>query len=256
MFLQMKKEPSMTRIQYSGYDIVARARGQEPLFFRQYGSYQGEWLLVSRDSENYFIYKDGFGSCSGCDSLEAAHGYGDNDAFGSDGFIPGDKSVLEFIEAYKPFITIPKAKMYELIKNPAEFKAVFPANIDYDFTITDLDTAVLQVSLLVKSELGIITPQELLQIDNSERKREAIEKYGEEKLMDDLNGEVLDTEGDNKLVKVPQQTGEDFVFVNVKDSSTPRRYLLRVPPTTKTVKEGIAWTFNMKTEEYNPTQET
>ena len=45
-------------------------------------------------------------------------------------------------------------------------------------------------------------------------------------------------------------------MVKVKDSTTGEIYLLRVPPTMKTCKEAVAWTFGMTAEEYVLEKET
>jgi len=45
-------------------------------------------------------------------------------------------------------------------------------------------------------------------------------------------------------------------YIKVKDSSTPREYHLRVPPTITDADEGVAWTFGLDAGDYKPTQET
>jgi hypothetical protein len=45
-------------------------------------------------------------------------------------------------------------------------------------------------------------------------------------------------------------------YVQVQDASTPRQYLLRVPPTVQTAAEAVAWSFQLAVEEYHPGQET
>jgi hypothetical protein len=37
---------------------------------------------------------------------------------------------------------------------------------------------------------------------------------------------------------------------------TRRTYWLRVPPSTRTAKEGVAWTFGLQAEAYAPVRET
>lgn len=245
----------MTRVRYSSYDIVARARKQTPIYYEEFGSYRGEWILVSCDDENYYIYKDYYGSCSGCDSLEDEAGYSDDAEFGSSEFTMGSEQVEKFIANYPPFAVIPKATMITMVKEGRAQQA-FPANIRDGYSEITLDDAIKQTSLMVKSLEGFITGPELLEINNMERRREAIERFGgEDVFMDAIGGDVIDTEGENRLVRL-ERDPEPFVYVNVQDSSTSRRYMLRVPPTTKTVKEGIAWTFDLKPEEYNPSAET
>jgi len=54
----------------------------------------------------------------------------------------------------------------------------------------------------------------------------------------------------------PHRREEPWVFVQVTCPSTGRQYCLSVPPRTKTVQQGIAWTFGMLPEEYSPDHET
>jgi hypothetical protein len=49
---------------------------------------------------------------------------------------------------------------------------------------------------------------------------------------------------------------EPIMLVKVKDPSTGLIHLLRVPPTMRTCREAITWTFGMTGEEYNPIVET
>lgn len=49
-------------IESMGYDILCRA---------EVGSYQGDSLAVVRDGERYGLVTFGWGSCSGCDALQA-----------------------------------------------------------------------------------------------------------------------------------------------------------------------------------------
>ena len=47
-----------------------------------------------------------------------------------------------------------------------------------------------------------------------------------------------------------------IAFLQVKDSSTGKRYFLKVPPDMESVQEAKAWTFGLEKEEYNPEIET
>lgn len=247
---------SVKRIEYDGYEIVALARGQEVVYFRQFGSYQGEWLLVSHKDETYYIYKDSHGSCSGCDSLEAANldRYGDEP-----GVLPDDIDLLKFIEDYQPCSELSREVAVSFILR-GEFLELFPANIrtyEYgDISAEGLAGAALQVALLIKSREGIIKAREILDIRNAEQRREAMDRYGTEHCMNDLDATVLHTDGDNYLCSLERPGEELFVFLNVKDTSTPRRYLIRVPPTMERVKQALAWTFDLKEEEYVLEQES
>ncbi|MFD4433505.1 DUF6745 domain-containing protein [Nocardia sp. NPDC058497] len=54
---------------------------------------------------------------------------------------------------------------------------------------------------------------------------------------------------------------ENVVIVEVVNSTlepdgSNRTYWLRVPPTTRTAREGVAWTFGLAAEAYEPVQQT
>ena len=56
-------------------------------------------------------------------------------------------------------------------------------------------------------------------------------------------------------------TPGDVVMVEVVNSTpepdgTSRTYWLRVPPATRTAKEGVAWTFGLTAETYEPERQT
>ena len=49
---------------------------------------------------------------------------------------------------------------------------------------------------------------------------------------------------------------ENIRLVKVRDSTTKRFYLLRVPQTVWTCKQAVAWTFGMEEDDYIPIKET
>lgn len=226
---------------FNSYDLVARVNGQTPIFYRMFGSYQGEWLMIGADKENYYIYKDYYGSCSGCDSLEAE-----------------DPQTLEdakkFAEGYPPFAVVPK----EVMKNKAvngTLREIFPANLEISLDgETTWEALVEEISVIVKSLEGVVSAKEILSLKNLEIRREAVDRYGEERFMEDLGAEIIDKNNDNYLMRVEQEP--PFVFLKLKDSSTDRRYMLRVPPEIKSVLGGIAWSFGLEENDYKPEVET
>ncbi len=238
---------STAPIPWDSYEVVAAARGQTPVYFRQFGSYQGEWILVSHASGIYFIYKDYYGSCSGCDALQSENIDGDADLTSA--------KVQEFIAAYPPFAELPN-DVAVLLSMQGSLLEAFPANIREDIAEGGLADAVAQVQLLIKSREGVIKAREILDIRNAEQRREATERYGPAEMMNDLGGDVIDQDGDNLLITLSREGTDPFVFANVKDSSTPRRYLIRVPPTMRRVREALAWTFQLTEAEYVLEQES
>lgn len=228
----------------TGYPMVAGVRGQEILLYQQFGSYQGEWMMLARNPDTFFIYKDYYGSCSACDSYEAA-----DFGWGNEG-IPMDKA-LEFAKDYKPFIEVPKATMRNLVQKGTLGK-ILPANIRDTYSDVDLPSFTRDMMLSVKlSENMDVTADDILAAPNQELKQRALKIFGYERFVDEVEMKEIHRDGENALLRKG-----DIVFAYVKDSSTPRRYLLRVPPTSKTVHDAIAWTFGMRPADYRPLIET
>jgi hypothetical protein len=236
----------------NSYEIVAWARGQEPLLFEQFGSYQGEWLLLSYKDGEYQIYKDYYGSCSGCDSWEAwdGHDMRDDDY----NLIPPTREkAMEFAKDYKSFIEIPAATAAKLAKN-GTFIKVLPANIrdSYGMEDANIDAWAKDAELIIKLKEGLkITKDDILSCRNQEVKQKALKQFGYEQFVEETGSKELDRTGEDALIDVG-----GVIFLSVKDSSTDRRYLLRVPDNMKRVRQAKAWTFNVSEAEYAPLIET
>jgi hypothetical protein len=88
-------------------------------------------------------------------------------------------------------------------------------------------------------------------IDNIELRRFIVEAHP--KFIDKMTSKVISVENENRLLEF---NGETFrLWLWLKDASSNKRYLLTVPANMKSVKEAIAWTFNMAVEEYQPIRE-
>lgn len=230
------------------YEIIPWANNQQSIYYKEFGSYQGDWLMVTTDGEEYQIYKGGYGSCSGCDSYEAEFGYSMDDLG-----IPELKvKALNFAKDYIPFAKIPRGTMRNLLGKET-LGQILPANFRRDlYDVENWDEIIEEISINIKLIEGLeITPGNILKCRNAEIKQKALKAMGYEKFVELTKPEVLDIDGNNKLLKI-----DDIVFVYLKDSSTPRMYLLRVPPNMKDVKSAVAWTFEMEKEEYTPLIET
>lgn len=224
---------------YNSYRIIAEIRNEKVLFYEEAGSYQGDWVMLAYKNGKYLIYKDYYGSCSGCDSLQANSPETPSEA-------------KEFAKDYKPFIQIPEKVAVRLSKKN-ELITILPKNIrDEGWTDITWPAAIVEFQKIILFHQKQLEPlKDALSIKNIEVRRFLIENYGEEKFMDDLEAEVIEENGENKLMKI-----DDFVFLQLKDSSTPRKYMLRVPPEIQSVLEGVAWSFDLKPEEYEPLKET
>jgi len=111
--------------------------------------------------------------------------------------------------------------------------------------------------LIIKLAEGNLQAREILNCNNQEIRRYLIENYGFEKFVRGVGGRTLHKDGESQLIRISAtKLSEPIVVVKVKDASTDKTYLLRVPPTTKTCKAGIAWTFGLTEEEWNPVKET
>ena len=64
------EKPTKIKVQDYG-DMLAKVFDMTLVAYQTYGSYQGEYLAVLEDNGVYKFYIDSYGSCSGCDWLEA-----------------------------------------------------------------------------------------------------------------------------------------------------------------------------------------
>lgn len=222
------------------YDIVAWALGHETVLYEEFGSYQGEWLLVSFNDGLYYIWKGYYGSCSGCDSYEAK-------GLGSE---TTRERAKEFAKDYDHFLEVPRETILKLIAG-RKLLEIFPANIRDDLG-APIEDVVGEIGLTIKLRENVdVTPADIVACKNQELGQMALKRYGYEKFIADAEAEIVSSSGESNLLNV-----HGIKFVSVKDSSTSRRYLLRVPPGMEKCEEAIAWTFGMKAAEYQPEVET
>jgi hypothetical protein len=111
-------------------------------------------------------------------------------------------------------------------------------------------------------ERFVLRPETLAREDflnepNVEVRRVLQERMGE-RFVAELGGVVLDTGPSGTLYEVvlPDDPERVARYVQVRDASTERWYFLRVPPTTQTAAEAVAWTFQIGVYDYRPAQET
>lgn len=233
-----------------GYPMVAEVQGHRVLFYRQFGSYQGEWLLFSYMDEHFFIWKDWYGSCSGCDAIEGKFSWSDRP------LAIDDPKVVEFCKTYKPFLKMTASAAARIAEEKGTLGHLIPANLR---TELDSDEANIgrQFALIVKGEVGTITAPEILEIDNQETRRIAIERFNPELFVRDTGAEAIHREGESFLYRITRPgEEEDFVFLYVKDPSTERRYVLRVPPDMRRVNQARAFTFGLPEDSFVLSEET
>ena len=106
-----------------------------------------------------------------------------------------------------------------------------------------------------------LTTDMVLKEENQEVRRVMLERYGYDRLLKELGAMEESSDRFGVLYSTTRLgeylDGEDKVakFVLVNDSSTDRRYVLRVDPNSKTAHDGVASTFGRTAEQYNPIQE-
>jgi antitoxin component YwqK of YwqJK toxin-antitoxin module len=105
--------------------------------------------------------------------------------------------------------------------------------------------------------LNRLTAEDILRVRNARVRRFCLEELGYERFLTQMPHEILHKEGDYEFVRIDWHKREEPIYlVKVKCPSTGAFYTLRVPPTSKTIKEAVAWTFSMRVDEYLPQLET
>jgi hypothetical protein len=103
-----------------------------------------------------------------------------------------------------------------------------------------------------------LTRQDFLSETNVEVRRIIEERLGSERFIALLGGRCIDQSRRGKLVEIELPDDPERVahYLQVRDSSTNRRYYLRVPPSVMHADEAAAWTFGLDAATYQPDQET
>lgn len=105
-----------------------------------------------------------------------------------------------------------------------------------------------------------ITADEVLATSNVELRRVLLERMGYERFLREADARVLDRDrdpgGERRLLMVRLHGDEPLVCVAVFCPSTGRRYVIRVPPETRTCRQAVAWMAGFDDpEDYRPVQE-
>lgn len=105
-----------------------------------------------------------------------------------------------------------------------------------------------------------LTVEEIVNQYNLEIRRVMLERYGIEKFITDSGAELLNKDEFGMLYRM-EMRHDSFNMVRVlnrtpEPDGTFRSYFIAVPPTMKTAREAVAWTFQMDGDEYNPLVET
>nr|WP_234364981.1 hypothetical protein [Streptomyces sp. RTd22] len=111
------------------------------------------------------------------------------------------------------------------------------------------------------ARLGELTPDRIRAEENAELRRVMLEHYGYDRYLDESGAQPVHRDETGVLWRIDLAADEPVVMVEVVNSTpepdgTHRTYWLRVPPRTRTAREGVAWTFGLDAETYVPERET
>lgn len=102
-----------------------------------------------------------------------------------------------------------------------------------------------------------IDVQRVLGEQNIELRRALVTLMGYSRFVAECKAQVLDKDIDGggqprRLLKIAQRDDEDIYLIEVTDPSTGRQYHLRVPPTTRSCREAVAWGYGLPADRYAP----
>ncbi|WP_422129345.1 DUF6745 domain-containing protein [Streptomyces misionensis] len=111
------------------------------------------------------------------------------------------------------------------------------------------------------AELDGLTPRRIREEENAELRRVMLEHYGYDRYLKESGAKPVQRDETGVLWRVELPGDEPQVMVEVVNSTpepdgTHRTYWLRVPPRTRTAREGVAWTFGLEEAEYAPQRQT
>lgn len=111
------------------------------------------------------------------------------------------------------------------------------------------------------AELTTLDPARIRTEENAELRRVMLEYYGYDRYLAESGAEPIGKDETGILWRIALDDDEDVVMVEVVNSTpepdgTSRTYWLRVPPNTRTAKEGVAWTFGLDAQTYEPLKQT
>ncbi|MEU3573249.1 DUF6745 domain-containing protein [Kitasatospora sp. NPDC036755] len=109
--------------------------------------------------------------------------------------------------------------------------------------------------------LAEVTVERIRTEENAELRRVLLEHYGYERYLADSGAEPVHRDETGVLWRIVLPDDEPVVMVEVVNSTpepdgTHRTYWLRVPPSTRTARAGVAWTFGIPESAYHPRRET
>ncbi|WP_318209795.1 DUF6745 domain-containing protein [Streptomyces sp. SJL17-1] len=109
--------------------------------------------------------------------------------------------------------------------------------------------------------LAGLTPERIREEENAELRRVMLEYYGYDRYLASSGARHQHRDETGVLWRIELADDEDVVMVEVVNSTpepdgSHRTYWLRVPPATRTAREGVAWTFGLHPDVYEPLVQT
>ncbi|GGN61966.1 hypothetical protein GCM10010112_19700 [Actinoplanes lobatus] len=111
------------------------------------------------------------------------------------------------------------------------------------------------------AELPSLTVDRVRRETNAEIRRVMLEHFGYERYLSEAGATQINSDETGTLWLLHLPGDEPLVMVEVINSTpepdgTSRVYWLRVPPQTRSAREGVAWTFGLTEQEYQPLIQT
>ncbi|MEU2155162.1 DUF6745 domain-containing protein [Streptomyces sp. NPDC019396] len=109
--------------------------------------------------------------------------------------------------------------------------------------------------------LASLTPERIRTEENAELRRVMLEFYGYDRYLAESGARPVHRDETGVLWRIALADDEDVAMVEVVNSTpepdgTHKTYWLRVPPATRSAREGVAWTFGLDAAAYEPLRQT
>ncbi|MFI0448600.1 DUF6745 domain-containing protein [Actinomadura sp. 6N118] len=111
------------------------------------------------------------------------------------------------------------------------------------------------------ASLDGLSPARIDAEENAELRRVMLEIFGYDRYLAETGARPVHKDETGVLWRIDLPNDEPIAMVEVVNSTpepdgTYRTYYLRVPPATRTAREGVAWTFGVDEADYHPERET
>lgn len=106
-----------------------------------------------------------------------------------------------------------------------------------------------------------ITPARIEQTTDPVARRALVDRYGLGRYLRDVGAHEFQSDQCGRLYRLHQPFDEPIVAVRVRNATPEadghiQEFWLRVPPDTRTAREGVAWSFGLRPWEYQPRVES